>query len=132
MKDKREQVNVVVKYIDLFWSIVNVFFNGIWVFMDRGHVTRRTAYWLMWYITFEAYHFCYRAAEAANWDAMAIGAAFGVLTPVSVLQGAVFKFYTDSKPNYSGKRPKLTPELLEAINTVEDPEVRLNLLKQMT
>lgn len=57
----------------------------------------------MWWITFETYHWCFEVAKASNYDPLAIGACFGILTPVSALQGAVIKFYGDQ----SQKRKEL-------------------------
>jgi hypothetical protein len=84
-------------HIKGMWMVVNSLFSGIWVFLHDGKIIRRTAFVGMWYVTFEAYHFCYRAAAASGWDAAAIAACFGILTPVSVLQAAIMKFYNDAR-----------------------------------
>lgn len=86
-----------VKNINGVWSVINAAFDGVWDFLQRGRVMRRSAFVLMWFLTFEAYHFCYTVAEQSNWDAATIGATFGILTPVSGLQAAVMKFYNDAR-----------------------------------
>jgi len=89
--------NNTVKFIDDFWKIINAVFDGFWDFLQRGRIMRRAAFVLMWFLTFEAFHFCYNVAEQSGWDAATIGACFGVLTPVSGLQAAVMKFYSDAR-----------------------------------
>lgn len=84
-------------HISGLWSIVNTVFDGLWDFLQRGRIMRRIAFVLMWWITFEAFNFCYQAAERSNWDAATIGACFGILTPVSALQAAIMKFYSDAR-----------------------------------
>lgn len=84
-------------HVSGMWFVVTRLFQGIWDLLHEGKMVRRTAFVLMWWITFESYHFCYRAAEASGWDAATIGACFGILTPVSALQGAIMKFYNDSR-----------------------------------
>ncbi len=82
------------------WNVINSLFAGLWDFMDKGVIIRRIAFFAMLYLTYESFSFCFKAAEAAKWDAATIGALFGILTPVSVLQAAVFKFYGDSRHVY--------------------------------
>jgi len=79
------------------WLIVNACLSGLWDIIDNRSIVRRSAYVLMWYITFQAYHFCFSSVVAAKYDPAAIAALFAILTPVSLLQAAVFKFYLDSR-----------------------------------
>lgn len=87
----------VARHVAGIWAILNTLLEGLWKFMDKGHVTRRSAHALMWFFTFKALFFCIEAGRASNWDPMVIGASLGILTPVAALQGAVFKFYVESK-----------------------------------
>lgn len=85
------------KHIDGIWLLINGLFDGLWTLLDKGRLNRRAAHWVMIYITLEAYHFCYRAAETSNWDPMTIAAAFAILTPVSALQASMAMSYNGSK-----------------------------------
>lgn len=86
-----------VRLIKGVGEAVNAFFDIFWTLLHRGHLMRRAAFIMSWFITFESFEFCYRAAEQSGWNPMTIGACFGILTPVSGLQAAVMKFYNDSR-----------------------------------
>lgn len=87
----------IVPWINAFWSIVMACFEGFWTFLERGHLVRRSAYYLMWYITFEVTWACLELArgEGAGVDKAAIIGAF--MTPIGLLQAAVFKFYGEGR-----------------------------------
>ena len=97
MSQEPTEYQKVAFHINGLWLIFNSIFDGIWDFLQRGRIMRRIAFVLMWWITFEAFNFCYEAAEKSNWDAATIGACFGILTPVSALQAAIMKFYSDAR-----------------------------------
>lgn len=71
--------------------------QSIWQIIHDGILVRRACLGLSWYITIEAFHFCYQASEASGYDPATIGACVGILTPVSAMQAAVMKFYGDSR-----------------------------------
>lgn len=98
---------VVAREIRGTWTVINAVSDGFWDFLARGEIFRRASFVFMWYLTFEAYQFCYEAAKAAAYDPAAIVACIGILTPVSALQAVVFKFYSHGKKVNTGTEPKV-------------------------
>jgi len=97
MDKVRGYLSTIKDLVDGLWGIFNSLAAGVWVFLHEGVIIRRASLLAMWWLTFEAYHFCYRAAAASNWEPTAIGSCFAILTPVSALQAGVLKFYNDAR-----------------------------------
>lgn len=79
------------------WALVHSLLGGFWKMAEEQAIFRRASLVAMWVITFQSYYWCFKAAEAAGYDPLAVAASFAVLTPVSGLQAAIMKFYGDSR-----------------------------------
>lgn len=131
--EEKNKYEIVAEHITGMWLIVNTLFQGVWDFLDRGHIIRRLCLGAMWYLTFKAVFFIFYAAEQSNYAYEVIGASIGLLTPLAGLQGFVQKFYNDSKKHAIEAKKLQLIELklkkaksFEAVNDVEIPGLELS------
>lgn len=87
--------DTLVLHVQGFWKVADAVFQGLWKVLDEGKIVRRSTFVMSWVLTFQSYYFCFRAAEGSGWEPLAIGACFAILTPVTALQGTMFKMYGD-------------------------------------
>ena len=85
--------------IDFVWDAAYRNFHGLFRILNDGYIVRRVAFFWMIWLTTKAFMWAMSLAEVqkdVSWDhGVLIGA---VLTPLSLLHAAIFKFYGETKP----------------------------------
>ena len=89
----------ILRSIDFTWAAVYRNFHGLFRILNDGYIIRRIAFFWMIWLTTKAFLWAMSLAEVqkdVSWDhGVLIGA---VLTPLSLLHAAIFKFYGETKP----------------------------------
>lgn len=91
--------------IDFFWDVVYRSCHGVFRLLNDGYLVRRFAFFWMIWLTTKTFMWAMDLSNVSgvSWDhGVLIGA---VLTPLSLLHAAIFKFYGEGKKAL----PDLTP-----------------------
>lgn len=99
--DNKNKYETAVYHIEGWWSVINAFWGGLWVWLHNGFIIRRGALVFSGYLTLRIVEWTGAFIEKAHATQMsgveiaAIIAAIG--TPVGLFQGAIFKFYGEGR-----------------------------------
>ena len=88
----------VLNGIDFIWEVIYRSLYGLLRVLNDGYVIRRVAFFWMIWLTTKAFMWAMDLSNVSGvtWDhGILIGA---VLTPLSLLHAAIFKFYGEGKP----------------------------------
>jgi hypothetical protein len=88
----------IIYHVEGAWSVLHALLNGLWRRVDDSRIIRRMVLFFTLYLTWVAYEWAFAIpVKDVSWD---VGAVIGaVLTPISALQAAVFKFYSEARNN---------------------------------
>ena len=89
------------------WAVVHAFWDGVWLWLHNGVIIRRGTLVFSGYMTLRIVEWMgefIERAHAAGMSGMEISAIVAAVgTPIGILQGAIFKFYSEGRKEVSSK-----------------------------
>ena len=96
-----DKYETAVYHIKGIWSVGNAFWDGLWLWLHNGVVVRRVTLAFSGYMTGKIGNWMGEfivTAQAAGMSGVEISAIIAAIgTPMGILQGAIFKFYSDGR-----------------------------------